>query len=111
MPFARVRSSRHATARAAVRGCLPAKTFSATLRSWKIAGSWYIATMPSRCAVGGSLIAVGTPSIRTSPSSGWTIPARILTSVDLPAPFSPTSACTERGSIEKLTSESARTPP
>src|SRR6185437_15597459 len=28
------------------------------------------------------------------PLSGWCTPARIFTSVDLPAPFSPSSACT-----------------
>ena len=33
----------------------------------------------------------------SSPSSGWTMPVRILTSVDLPAPFSPTSAWTVPG--------------
>src|SRR5688572_31569 len=34
----------------------------------------------------------------------------ILTSVDLPAPFSPSSACTSPGRRSKLTPSSARTP-
>ena len=29
----------------------------------------------------------------SEPESGWYTPARIFTSVDLPAPFSPSSAC------------------
>ena len=40
----------------------------------------------------GSAIRCGSPSTRTAPSSGGTTPVRIFTSVDLPAPFSPTSA-------------------
>ena len=39
------------------------------------------------------------------------MPVRILTSVDLPAPFSPTSAWTEDALMLKLTSETACTPP
>ena len=50
-------------AEAASRMCGPAKTFSATVRSWKTVGSWYIATMPSRCAACGSPIRRGSPSI------------------------------------------------
>ena len=34
------------------------------------------------------------PRSRISPASGAWTPARILISVDLPAPFSPSSACT-----------------
>src|SRR5262245_41654452 len=46
-----------------------------------------------------------------SPPSGWTSPARIFSSVDLPAPFSPTSACAEPSATAKLTPLSARTAP
>ena len=93
------------------RGWRPANTFSATVRSGKTVGSWYIATIPSRCAVCGSPIRRGSPSIRRRPSSGWITPVRIFTRVDLPAPFSPTSAWTDAFSIPKLTSVTACTPP
>ena len=93
------------------RGWRPAKTFSATVRSGKTVGSWYIATIPSRCASCGLPILWGSPSTRSPPSSGWTTPVRIFTSVDLPAPFSPTSACTAPRSIAKLTPSRACTPP
>jgi hypothetical protein len=93
------------------RGCRPANTFSATVRSGKTVGSWYMATKPSRCAASGSPIRRGSPSTTMSPASGWTTPVRILTRVDLPAPFSPTSACTVAFSIGKLTSDTAWAPP
>ena len=90
---------------APLRGCRPANTFSATLRSGKTVGSWYIASDPEPVApTAGRRSRRGWPSIRISPLSGWTMPVRILTSVDLPAPFSPTSACTVDASIAKLTS-------
>ena len=38
------------------RGWRPAKTFSATVRSGNTVGSWYMAMIPSRCAVCGSAI-------------------------------------------------------
>ena len=53
-----------------VRRWRPAKTFSATVRSSKTVGSWYIATMPSPCAACGSEIRLAEPSIAISPSSG-----------------------------------------
>ena len=40
--------SPQSTVCALVRGCRPANTFSATLRSGKTVGSWYIASMPRR---------------------------------------------------------------
>src|SRR5580765_5429394 len=53
----------------------------------------------------------GTSSSRTSPRSGRTMPARILRSVDLPAPFSPTHACASPRATVKLTPRSAWTAP
>src|SRR5689334_7162697 len=46
----------------------------------------------------------------SSPESGVWIPAMIFISVDLPAPFSPMTACTVPGSTRKETSSSAMTP-
>jgi hypothetical protein len=51
-----------------------------------------------------------TPSILISPESFWCMPPSILMSVDLPAPFSPTSPWTSPRRIENVTSCNARTP-
>src|SRR5947208_16136594 len=56
---------------------------------------------PSRSAV---------PASRTSPASGTTPPPSTFTSVDLPAPFSPTSAWISPARTSKSTASSARTP-
>ena len=50
------------------------------------------------------------PSKWISPSSRVYAPERILISVDLPAPFSPSSACTWPSRTERLTPSSAFTP-
>src|SRR5215469_2746408 len=44
------------------------------------------------------------------PSSGRITPPMIFPSVDFPAPFAPTSACTEPPATSRLTSSSARVP-
>ena len=54
-------SPAQSTVRSRPRGCRPAKTFSATVRSGNTVGSWYMATMPSRCAVCGSPIRCAPP--------------------------------------------------
>jgi hypothetical protein len=94
-----------------LRGERPANTFSATVRSSNTVGSWYMATIPSACAARGPPIERGSPSTSTAPASGETTPVRIFTSVDLPAPFSPTSACVLAGAIANETSSTACTPP
>src|SRR3954467_3857644 len=53
--------------------------------------------MPAAFASAVDLKSTGRPSSRNSPASRWYRPAMILTSVDLPAPFSPTSAWIEPG--------------
>jgi hypothetical protein len=67
--------------------------------------------MPSVWAPWGEWIRTGRPSRRISPSSGATMPLRILSSVDLPAPFAPTSAWISAGSTSKLTPRTAWMPP
>ena len=52
-----------------------------------------------------------TPSMYSSPPSGRYTPASIFTSVDLPAPFSPSNACISPGMSARLPSMSARTRP
>src|SRR5215210_508881 len=63
-----------------------------------------MAATPSSFATRGELCATVFPSICSSPPSGSTAPVMILISVDLPAPFSPMSACTSpaRSSSEAL---------
>src|SRR6202050_5641246 len=50
--------------------------------------------IPASLAAAGPCSTVGVPLTSSSPLSGWYPPARIFPSVDLPAPFSPTSPCT-----------------
>ena len=53
---------------------------------------------------------VRSPLSSIAPSSGWYTPARIFIRVDLPAPFSPTMACTSPARTSSSTSLSARIP-
>src|SRR5689334_6195160 len=67
--------------------------------------------MPSARASSGESIVTSRPSKRISPASGGWTPASALTSVDLPAPLSPTSATTSPGNTVKFAPRSARTRP
>src|SRR5713101_3954143 len=87
------------------------KTFSATSRSGKSIGSCWTTAMPRAWACVGERSSITSPPTFTTPASGLWIPARIFTSVLLPAPFSPTSACTSPGNRRKSTPRKACTPP
>src|SRR5207247_1613354 len=67
--------------------------------------------MPSRRASAGLAIRESCPARVTVPASGCSTPARILTRVDLPAPFSPTMATHSRTAIERSTPRKATVPP
>src|SRR5476651_1765095 len=67
--------------------------------------------MPASSAWRGDWISAALPSIRYSPLEARCTPARILMSVDLPAPLSPSRQCTSPGWISKEMSLSARTVP
>ena len=67
--------------------------------------------MPLRCAARGPPSLASLPKRKISPASGRTKPLRILTSVDLPAPFSPSSACTSPGRTASDTSSRATVAP
>src|SRR5580704_17369159 len=67
--------------------------------------------MPASRAFDGELNTTFLPAISMDPSSCACTPLSILMSVDFPAPFSPSSACTSPGSTSKLTPRKARTPP
>src|SRR5215510_10880152 len=92
-------------------GCTSTKMFSATVRSGKSVGSWKMIAMPAACDCLALSKIASSPSSRSRPESGRWTPARILTSVDLPAPFSPTSPCTSAGKSSMWPSASAWTAP
>src|SRR3569833_1472265 len=93
-----------------VRGSSPRKRLRATLIERMRLSSWWTARMPARRAPSGPSRRRGSPSRRSRPLSGRSTPASTLTRVDLPAPFSPASACTSPGARESETWSSARTP-
>ncbi len=69
----------------------PSIRFSMTERDGTSSTCWNTVPMPSSRLARGEEIRTGLPSIRISPSSGCCMPARMPISVDLPAPFSPSS--------------------
>src|SRR5262249_38142557 len=73
--------------------------------------SWYTVSIPASRASSGLANLTGFPATRISPASGGWTPDRHLISVDLPAPFSPTSAVTSPSSAQSETPSSAVTPP
>ena len=85
--------------RSAVRGAWPRKMFSATVSSGNSSSSWWTVAMPAACASRG--LSEARPARRrcgSCRSSGWHARrTMILISVDLPAPFSPSSAWTSPG--------------
>src|SRR5262245_28587463 len=67
--------------------------------------------MPAACDCFALSKITSSPSRTSRPPSGRWTPARILTSVDLPAPFSPTRPCTSPPWSSMSPSSSARTAP
>ena len=89
----------------------PRKMFSTTDRWAARFSSWWISTTPCASASAMDAKATGAPLTRMAPVPGRTCPARIFSSVDFPAPFSPTSAWTSPGATLKSMSCSTRTGP
>src|SRR5438105_11730517 len=69
-----------------------------------------MAAMPSARESAGCMRGTARPETPNDPESGATAPVMILMSVDLPAPFSPTSAWTSPCRRSNDTPRSARTP-
>src|SRR5580765_6493902 len=67
--------------------------------------------MPSLCAEAGVRCATRSPLSSIEPPSGWCAPVMALMSVDLPAPFSPSSAWTSPACKLNETPLRARTAP
>src|SRR4051812_4462388 len=95
----------------ALLGSEPRKTFSATLNCGTTDGSCPMAAIPWSSASRGERSETRSPRTSTEPPSGARTPAKIFPSVDLPAPFSPTSACTDPDRTATVASVSALVPP
>src|SRR5882757_2794697 len=85
--------------------------FSATLTCGMISGSCATTRTPAARDAVGSAKVTGFPSSSTVPPSIDNAPMSTLSSVDLPAPFSPISAVTSPARKSTLTSRSACTGP
>ncbi len=85
--------------------------FSATVMPGASVKCWYTMPMPSSRATTGLAMACSRPSTSTLPLVGRWKPATHFTSVLLPAPFSPSSACTVPGATFRFTSRRASNPP
>src|SRR5580700_5205289 len=66
-------------------------TFSSTVMSSNVAGTWKVRPMPARAWASGEARVRSAPSKTMRPVVGWVSPARQLKKVDLPAPFGPIS--------------------
>ena len=110
-PAASRRIRRASMRRKRLSGCTPTKMFSATLRSGKSVGSWKMIAIPAACDCFALSKIASSPSRKSRPASGRWTPARILTSVDLPAPFSPTRPWTSPPWSSMSPSSSACTAP
>ena len=75
-----------------IRSHAPSATFSATVNDGTRRNSWWTMPTPASNASAGVRKWRGVPSIRTSPSSGRYTPDSTFMRVDLPAPFSPSTA-------------------
>ena len=84
--------------------------FSQTVRLSASMKCWCTMPIPTAIASAGEWKATCLPLTAMVPSSGWCMPYSVFISVDLPAPFSPTSACTVPRRTVMLMSEFATTP-
>ena len=94
-----------------LRGSRAMNRFSATDIHGNSVSSWNTVQTPSRCASCGAASSTARPLMTIRPASGRSRPPSALISVLLPAPFSPTSACTSRTDADSAASTSACTPP
>ena len=70
-------------------GLEPSIRFSSTVSVGMRLRCWYTMPMPRSRPARGESMRTSRPSTRMVPLSGWYSPDRMLMSVDLPAPFSP----------------------
>ena len=89
----------------------PRKTFSSTVSCGTTLTSCAMVATPRSSASRGERSVTSSPSSSSRPASGASTPATIRPSVDLPAPFSPTSAWIDPRATLSDTASSARTAP
>ena len=114
-----VRSVASTAARAARRWIAPKRLIgpvgssmlSSTVRSPTSVISWNAVCTPCACASRGEPKRTAWPNSRKPPASGCTRPDSSFTNVDLPAPFSPSSACTAPRRTANDTSSTATVGP
>ncbi len=95
----------------ATRGMSESTRLCVTESSGTSESSWYTVAMPASCESWGDPGGSGWPFTRISPASRRTTPAMILTRVLLPAPFSPSNACTSARRTTRSAPTSAWMPP
>jgi hypothetical protein len=84
--------------------------FSRTVKLSASMKCWCTMPIPAAIASAGLRKVTGEPSSRIVPSSGRCMPYRVFIRVDLPAPFSPTIACTSPRRTFSSMSRLATTP-
>src|SRR6476659_6408760 len=84
---------------------------SSTLSSGTRLSSWFTRAIPYDCASWGFRSEISWPSKRMTPSSGLTSPTSAFTSVLLPAPLWPQTACTSPSRTSIESPRTARTGP
>ena len=87
------------------------RRFCPIVRSGTSAGSWKTGASPSLAAAAGEDTLTALPLTAIDPASGRITPVRSLTSVLLPAPLAPSSACTSPGSTTRVAEPNATTAP
>ena len=105
------RSSSRSCRRTSATGVPVRRMFCAIVRSGTSAGSWKTGASPIRAACAGDETLLSLPLTRIVPPSGRITPVSTFTSVLLPAPFAPRSACTSPGSTTSVADRSATTGP
>src|SRR3954468_13675019 len=91
-------------------GSLPRTMFSRTVKLSASMKCWCTMPMPAAIASLGLRRCTSRPSTRIWPSSGRCMPYSVFINVDLPAPFSPTMACTSPRATRSSMSLLATTP-
>src|ERR1035437_4720213 len=86
-------------------------TFSATLMSSNVTGTWKVRAMPSRACASGVALVTSWPLNRMVPAVGCRSPARQLKNVLLPAPFGPIRPTMSPSVTLRSAPSTARKPP
>src|SRR5215472_7381119 len=83
-------------------------TFSSTVMSSNVAGTWKVRPMPARAWASGEARVTSLPSNTMRPVVGKVSPARQLKKVDLPAPFGPISPMISCSATRRSAPDTAR---